>query len=663
MLETDYLLKDKIKEILFSFFEQEIKTLIDENISFDLNVLKLIHVDSQLGNLFLHKPEKIILFIKELLLEHKNNINQRNSIQNGFLKENFSIKITNIPIIEGIVIKEVPSVKDIGNLVSFKGTVVRTGITKIISQQSKYLCRNCGEKTIVEADDTRYGLMEAPIVCNKFVGIRRCGATNMLPIDDSTTPQGCCDYQEIKIQEMAGVLQTGKIPRSIVIVLKNEFVDRCTAGNTVTVTGIVKARWRKGWSSKTTQTELVLIAYDLCVSSDMLGENKEKDCVHFFKKFREKYKKTPYKARDIIVSSVCPDISGLHLVKLSVLLTLIGGVSYKEALDSTTTRGEGHLLLIGDPGTAKSRLLSFSSKLIIRSVLTTGHGSTTAGLTAAAVKDGNEWQLEAGALVLSDLGICCIDEFTSIRPADRTAIHEAMEQQTLSIAKAGIIAKLRTRCSIIAACNIDERTDDGGIKHVSANINSPLLSRFDLIIPIEDKHDEDFDFKTAEFILERMMKKETKHISLERLRSYISYVKISFCPQIGEEASFVLKRYYQRQREAGNVTVRLFEGLIRLSQAHARLMFRHRVTIDDAVQAVILMETSITTENILDLFYDIQEDSPADSDTSVFDIKKKVLSALGLDDLFEQTCFDEEESNTDNISFSISDEDFDLFES
>jgi DNA helicase MCM9 len=276
-----------------------------------------------------------------------------------------------------------------------------------------------------------------------------------------------------------------------------------------------------------------------------------------------------------------------HLRRASLSQSQSQGGGGGEAGDSFHVRSTPHLLLVGDPGTGKSQFLRFASRLVPRSVLTTGIGTTNAGLTCSAVRDGAEWVLEAGALVLADRGLCCIDEFSSIREHDRTAIHEAMEQQTLSIAKAGLVCKLNARASVIAVTNPKVRLDEGGPEDLTVNtaINAPLLSRFDLILLLADKCAEEWDTAVSTFVLENAIQQgsgaavaaktsrspaagaaaggggggggsgeqqqkasggaEPPFWSVERLQRYIAFVKETYHPRLTPDAMAVLERYYQ----------------------------------------------------------------------------------------------------------------------
>jgi DNA helicase MCM9 len=286
-------------------------------------------------------------------------------------------------------------------------------------------------------------------------------------------------------------------------------------------------------------------------------------------------------------------------------------------------------------------------------------GTTSAGLTCAAVRDGKDFVLEAGALVLADRGVCCIDEFGCIKDDDRTTIHEAMEQQTLSVAKGGIVCKLSCRTTIIAACN-----PKGGPHELHDSLSKytglgmPLLSRFDLVFRLVDSSDVERDSKIAAHLLNNAIQgsdflystksknfKETEFWNMEKLRAYIATVKSQFKPRISPSAAKMLQAHYQacrmNQSSTVQVTVRLFEALIRLSQAHARLMFRNIVTLQDAVAVILLMECSAWSVggfNASDIEAPFNQDpmddfpNDLDCDELFMQEQKALLSRYGLTD-------------------------------
>lgn len=332
---------------------------------------------------------------------------------------------------------------------------------------------------------------------------------------------------------------------------------------------------------------------------------------------------------------------------------LVGGVQ-KLGASNHRVRGEPHLLLVGDPGTGKSQFLKFAAKLIPRSVLTTGVGSSSAGLTVTAAMDKGEWQLEAGALVLADRGLCCIDEFDSIREHDKVAIHEAMEQQSISIAKAGMVCRLNSRCSVIAATNSKGKYDPSQSLSINLALASPLLSRFDLILVLLDSQNEDWDRLVSSFILESECdqgtpKDDPPHLhhlwSVEKLKAYIAYTKQRFVPKMTQECQNVLMAYYRLQRStdqrsAARTTLRLLESLIRLSQAHARLMSREEVSVLDAIQVILLMECSMANSGSSLISGDdftsgltLQASPPEDPDAVYRKQERVILRNLGLESL------------------------------
>ncbi|XP_047982953.1 probable DNA helicase MCM9 isoform X2 [Salvia hispanica] len=497
-------------------------------------------------------------------------------------------------------------VKHRGILLTLKGTVIRTSAVKMIEGEKIYECRVCKHRFKVYPEVETGNSIPRPTFCPSQ---KNCESTRFQIIEERSI---CHDYQEIKIQESTQVLGVGAIPRSIPVILKDDLVDIVKAGDDVIVTGVLTAKWSSDMKDVRCDLDPVLIANHVRRMNELKSDvDIPEDIILKFKNFWTNFKDAPLKGRNAILRGICPQIFGLFTVKLAVALTLIGGVQHVDA-SGTKIRGESHLLLVGDPGTGKSQFLKYSAKLSNRSVITTGLGSTSAGLTVTAVKDGGEWMLEAGALVLADGGICCIDEFDSMREHDRATIHEAMEQQTISVAKAGLVTTLSTRTIVFGATNPKGHYDPDQPLSVNTALSGPLLSRFDIVLVLLDTKNPEWDSVVSSHILYESEEKKGKQDenlsdmwSLTMLRRYIHFVKGYFRPVLTKEAEKVISSYYQLQRRsatqnAARTTVRMLESLIRLAQAHARLMFRNEVTRLDAITAILCIESSMTTSAIVD---------------------------------------------------------------
>merc|ERR1712166_367581 len=378
-------------------------------------------------------------------------------------------------------------------------------------------------------------------------------------------------------------------------------VDQCTPGTRLTAIGVYTATEReagdKMGGSKGKGTQTVKYSYlqinGLSVSQGNMAEMGVVNITNDEQEHFERLSKEPG-IRDKIYRSIAPAICAsskdvIDDVKKAVACLLFGG-SRKQLPDGTRMRGDINCLLLGDPGTAKSQFLKFTERVAPIAVYTSGKGASAAGLTAAVIKDPvtREFQLEGGAMVLADGGVVCIDEFDKMKPGDRVAIHEAMEQQTISIAKAGITTILNSRTSVLAAANpLFGRYDD--LKHASEQIDfqSSILSRFDTIFIVRDHRKEDLDKKIANHVvnlhMRRMDADSESEVSLDDLRKYLTYAKMKIFPRLGEEAGAMLQDMYVTDRQNSKdqkkdkktngipITVRQLEAIIRLSESIARM--------------------------------------------------------------------------------------------
>ncbi|KAF2902861.1 hypothetical protein ILUMI_03319 [Ignelater luminosus] len=529
------------------------------------------------------------------------------------------------------------------------GTVVRVTASKMLEYQRPYMCTKCKYTEIVEAVYDQKYIIIAPKKCPNP---EKCSGTNLVSISDLDV-ENCKDYQEIKIQEQPSKLGVGTMPNSMWVTLEDDLVDACKPGDDVTICGTVKRRWGPLLPGKRIEVELVLKANHIQVNNGQsLPSLITPEIRDQFVNFWEKYKTCPLEGRDLILRSFCPKLYGMYLVKLAMAVVLAGGSKCTQGNEiGIQIRSEPHILLVGDPGTGKSQLLRYAAKIIPRSVLTTGVGTTSAGLTCAAIMEDGQWQLEGGALVLADGGICCIDEFNSMKSHDRTSIHEAMEQQTISVAKASMVCKLRTRCSILAATNPKGGYLDRS-QPLSLNLTlpSPLLSRFDIVLMLKDKYDKDWDNLVADYILSGKgadaIKIDDSLWNLETLQKYFTIIR-SLNPVLTPQANKILSSYYQVQRRAisrnkARTTVRLLDSLVRLSQAHARLMFHTEVQVMDALFAVILIENSMHGECAVLLLETIDVQAPFnDSPMENYkELLKAILNKLGLHDILKSEILD-----------------------
>ncbi|XP_077018881.1 DNA helicase MCM9 isoform X2 [Tamandua tetradactyla] len=527
-----------------------------------VNAMTLFETNMEVGEYFTVFPNEVLTIFDSALQRSALAALQSLPPSEGFsMKQNLHARISGLPVCPELVREHIPKTKDVGHFLSVTGTVIRTSLVKVLEFERDYMCSKCKHVFVIKADFEQYYTFRRPASCPS---LESCDSSKFTCLSDlSSSPARCRDYQEIKIQEQVQRLSVGSIPRSMKVILEDDLVDSCKSGDDLTIYGVVMQRWKPFQQDVRCEVEIVLKANFVQVNNEQsTGINMDEEVQKEFEDFWENYKSDPFAGRNEILASLCPQVFGLYLVKLAVAMVLAGGIQRTDAT-GTRIRGESHLLLVGDPGTGKSQFLKYAAKITPRSVLTTGIGSTSAGLTVTAVKDSGEWNLEAGALVLADAGLCCIDEFNSLKEHDRTSIHEAMEQQTISVAKAGLVCTLNTRATILAATNPKGQYDPHESVSVNIALGSPLLSRFDLVLVLLDTRNEDWDRIISSFILENKgypSKSETLW-SMEKMKTYFCLIR-KLQPTLSDEA-------------------------------HARLMFRDTVTLEDAVTVVAVMESSM----------------------------------------------------------------------
>lgn len=479
----------------------------------------------------------------------------------------------------------------IGHLVLLKGIVTRTSQLRFKLIKSAFLCNLCGSKIeIIQLSEK----LRRP----KFCINKRCKAKALSDFHLINHESEFIDWQGLTVQELPEELSSGKIPRSIDCILQHDLVDTIRPGDRVSIAGIVSIDLTRSKNSSNIQNPFIKVNY-----IQQLGQEKEDPEVTQadLAKFKVLSKKKGIQM--LIAHSIAPDIYGRDDLKLACALSLFSGPRrYK---DGKGQRENIHVLFVGDPGTGKSFILKGAVDVAPRGLYTSGKSSSAVGLTAAVVKDPDtsQWNLEAGAIILANGGIAGIDELDKMTKEDRSALHEALEQQTVSIAKAGIVATLRAETAVISAANpFSGRYDT--YKTPTQNIKLPpsLLSRFDLIFVVIDKPDPSEDKKMADFILTEKgappASEDTKPYNIidrRLLRKYIAYAKKNCNPALTKEASEAISEFYLKLRgeyEGENAIVsilaRHLEALFRLSKAYAKMSLSKKIT-KAHVEAIIVL--------------------------------------------------------------------------
>ena len=593
----NFLMQQKDSSGTFRYVEDIDKMMSSNAKSINIDYNDLV-THPEIESVFNEKPDEILEAFSRAIKEI---LQQRFPKYAKKIEHEIRARIGNYPVQRSL--RQI-NAEVIGKMTSVSGMVLRASEVKPLAKELVFMCPEGHRTDVILDKDLK---LTTPLQCSN----PKCTHKD-LGIEPKSSR--FIDVQFVRLQELPEDLPPGQLPHYLDVTVKQDLVDNARPGDRIVLTGIIRIEQERMSGVSKNESPLYRLRLD-GNNVEFLGGKGDKTSRRI-----EREQISPEEEKMIIalsknpdiyerlIDSYAPHITGHEIIKESILL-LMAGSTQRQLNDGSKIRGDINIFLFGDPGTAKSEMLKFCARIAPRGLYTSGRGSTAAGLTAAVVRDANGiFMLEAGATVLGDQGLVCIDEFDKMKAEDRSALHEVMEQQTASIAKGGIVATLNARASILAAANPMYGKYDP-FKNITENVNLPvpLLTRFDLIFVVRDKPSKERDTKIAKHIINLHTPKGIDSRSLiesETLTKYLSYAK-RIQPILTKEAEEKILDYYMKMLSIGQdnedtitVTPRQLEGLIRLATARARLLLKSQVEGQDAQRAIDLLESMFNEAGI-----------------------------------------------------------------
>jgi len=569
-----------------------------------INFASLEKFDFQLAEELLSNPAKVLGIAKSIIKSFDLPLEAGEEIQIG---------VASLPKTASLMIRDIRT-EHVGKLLSLRGIIRKATDIRPKILTAAYECQKCGH---IMKIDQEAEFLRTPSVCES------CELKGGFKLVENESK--LINFQKILIQEDLEDLRGGESPKEVVCELEEDLTARAMPGDRVEVVGILLTKVKK--NSR---------VFDIYLETIHLNPIEvEFEEIKITKEEEEKIKKLSKdpNAYEIIKDSIAPHIYGFREIKEAIAYQLFSSPVLTMP-DGGRIRGDSHILIIGEPSTGKSEILQYVAReLAPRGIYTAGKSATGAGLTATAVKDEfgeGGWSIEAGALVLADKGIACIDEFDKMGQDDRAAIHEAMEQQSISVAKAGIVATFGARCAILAAANPRfGRFDANKPLSEEINLTPTILSRFDLIFTVKDDPSETKNI--ARHILDSIVtpQKASPPLSPEFLRKYIAYARQHCFPKVSEAARKEIEEYYVTRREQARdaaipLTARQLWAIVRLARAAARVRLSDEATVEDARKAIRLLDASLR-----DVGVDV-ESGAIDIDKIMVGVTKSQRDKIGI---------------------------------